>query len=110
MKSNYIDLICILILSFLSIIYVTTCLLIAKIKLHYTGQWLILLIGVEVGLVAFFATLGLKTIVAGAISVSPDTIKRIQIAELALEALFECSINTVHWVFALKYWSVARRM
>ncbi len=64
----------------------------------------------EVGLVAFFVTQGLKAIVDGDIYDSQSTVKRIKIAELALEALFECCINTVHWVFALKYWSVAQRL
>ena len=59
MKNVYIDLICILILSIVSIIYVSACLLIAILKLRYTGQWLYLLIGVEVGLVAFTVTQGL---------------------------------------------------
>jgi len=27
-----------------------------------------------------------------------------------LEAIFESCINTVHWVFAMKYWSVSRRL
>ncbi len=59
MKNVYIDLICILILSIVSVIYVAACLLIAILKLRYTGQWLYLLIGVEVGLMAFTVTQGL---------------------------------------------------
>jgi hypothetical protein len=49
-------------------------------------------------------------VVESAIPDSTTKVKRIQITQLALEALFESCINTVHWVFALKYWSVAQRL
>lgn len=60
MRGVFIDLISILILSFITIIFVAICLFIARIKLGYTGQWFYLLIGVEVGLLAFFITEGLN--------------------------------------------------
>ena len=110
MKSVLIDLICVLVLTLLAIIYVTACLLITKIKLRYSGQWFYLLIGVEVGLVAFFVTEGLIALLQANIFESNKTEKQIHITILVLEALFESCINTVHWVFAVKYWSVARRL
>jgi hypothetical protein len=29
---------------------------------------------------------------------------------LVFESITQCSANTVHWVFAMKYWGVARKL
>lgn len=60
MKIAQIDRVCALALTLMSIVYVTICLGVAKLKYRYSGSWLYLLIGVQVGQIAFFITTALK--------------------------------------------------
>ncbi len=102
-----------------SVVATTLLYYILKILLKYrvNGLCLWLIIGMEIGVVAYIAAI---IYFAKAMSILKfqtdftylDLQKIISYGKSLdwLAAISECALNTVHWIFAMKYWNVACKL
>ncbi len=107
--------ICVVILALLTALYVIFCLTQAIFKYHSFGIWFKLLIGIEIASVGFavvFSTfLSIQNLFdqyGPALTPAEDAIRQRNLsARFTFEAINECCMNSIFWVFAFKYWVLA---
>ena len=98
-------------------IYISICIGRSIFKYRVYGLTLNLLIGLEIGVVALIIAFALAAkIIPIEISSEQDkgsggeSLQLYLDIHLVFESITQCSANTVHWVFAMKYWGVAQKL
>ena len=98
-------------------IYISICIGRSIFKYRVYGLTFNLLIGLEIGVVAVIIVIALAAKIITILNSSEqtngsegDSLQLYLHIRLVFEIITQCSANTVHWVFAMKYWGVARKL